>query len=151
MTEKIIESIGDWGIITNHSSVMIRHTHPRSGDIVSLTNHPDLYKNKLGRIDTVDFLGIDGLIHMCENLGSAFLFKNGNVDISGGPFDLFHTSSLEPTYRCIWATYWNCGDNMPGGDKGVTIKLYRPLYQLKSKIARVNLQTGEIIQDDKPI
>ena len=128
----IVESIGAWGVVTSPLQPRVRH--PRAGDIVDFGENQGTYpftQGKYGRIDSADWLGEEGLILVCCEMGSAFLFESGGVSISGGPFWSGPLSELEATGLLKLARYWNWGDNSPGAYQGVDYHFDRPVFRLK--------------------
>jgi len=82
----IIESIGNWGVKTTPAELAhIRLCRPKAGDIIDFGenegNYPYIY-GRYGRIDTIEngWVG-KGEAHICCELGSPFLFKDGSVSI----------------------------------------------------------------------
>jgi hypothetical protein len=129
----IVESIGSWGVHTTPADLFhIRITEPRSGDIIEFidTKYPHIY-GKYGRIASIDQYQ-KGMVHICCELGSAFLSEDGSVDISGGPFEGAPIDRLEPALELYPADYWNWGDLGPGGGHGVHYTIQRPVFKLKS-------------------
>jgi hypothetical protein len=127
----IIESISKNGIKTSLADLN-RYQTPKSGDVIDFGENQGKYPflhSQYGRIwhvegDTVSF---------CCSMGSAYLFDNGNVDISGGPFSTCKKSELEETYTQHVATFWNWGNNLPGAHQGVDYQISRPVFKLNKK------------------
>jgi len=130
----IIESIGKWGVKSTPEYMFYdRIRKPRSGDIVKFTDKEYPHHNgEYGRIES--FGGWkEGEYHICCGLGSAFLFENGHVSISGGPFESVIPERLISTGELYLAQYWNWGNNLPGGGQGVYYFFHRPVFLLESK------------------
>jgi hypothetical protein len=125
MTTHIIESIGKWGVKTTAEAS--RFGTPKPGDVVLFADGlPYPFKNS--RIGRVEALSDKGDLHICCELGSAFLFENGGVSISGGPFATIKLADLRPTFRLHEANFWNWGDNGSGAGNGVNYKIARPVF-----------------------
>ena len=122
---RITESVGAWGV-SSSDRTFDRMTLPRSGDIVRWPS------GALGRVWTTPresgHLADDHQIHVCEELGSAFLYKDGSVSISGGPFRVLNADGFRPTYETWAADFWNWGDRMPGAGQGVYYRVHRPVF-----------------------
>lgn len=142
----IVESIGHWGVKATDAS-MIRHRweNPRSGDVIDFgenyeENRYPFNKAQYGRIEIVYRKGIrgngewlkEGELHICTHPGSAFLSENGSVSISGGPFEVIHVSSLEPTYITKELVFWNW-PNGRGAHRGIEYKIARPVFRYKGE------------------
>jgi hypothetical protein len=127
MNNHIIESIGSWGIITTPARVRLNLVRP--GDIIEAPENFRAYPiaHRYSRIASIS---ADGIAHICEGMGSAFLLKDGSCDISGGPWWSMPTTLLEPTHELYEATYWNWGDNSPGAGQGVYYHISRPVHRL---------------------
>lgn len=110
---------------------------PRPGDLIEW---PD---GSYGRVWTVETgFAEQGQVHVCRELGSAFLGRTGSrtagppptgrgvyVSISGGPFLILELDELEPAVRLDTARFWNWGDNTPGAGRGVDYWLPRPVFK----------------------
>ena len=130
----IVESVGKWGIVnTPHNQAYERLQQPRSGDIVKFT-YTD-YPYTSGKYGRIEGLGTwkKGEYHICCSLGSAFLYQNGNISISGGPFSCVAPNLLVPTYDIKYAEFWNWGNNLPGANRGVYYQIARPVFELIKK------------------
>jgi hypothetical protein len=123
----IIESIGHWGVKTTHYARRIGIVRP--GDIIEAPE--DLRRYPVShRHSRIESIGEDGIAHICEGMGSAYLREDGSCSISGGPFWSMPVSLLEPMHSLYEAVYWNWGDNGPGAGHGVYYRLERPLHCL---------------------
>lgn len=130
--EWIVESIGKWGVNATNSAK--RLTTPKPGDVIDFGEFEGIYPfthGKYGRIWTTIESSSWGNSMCCE-MGSAFLFENGHVDISGGPFAGFETRDLEETYTLRNGEFWNWGMNLPGGGMGIYYTIARPVFRLRT-------------------
>jgi len=132
MPSHIIKSIGRWGVKTEPASSRV--CTPRPGDVVDFGENEGTYPflRRYGRIDSLSCFET-GKAHVCCELGSAFLHENGKVSISGGPFALIPLDDLIPTFGTKRVTFWNWGDNYPGGHQGVDYGIDRPVFLLKKQ------------------
>ncbi len=135
MSTYIIEYIGASGL--RHSKgyeASNRLCNPRSGDIIDFENFEGTYPFTHGRYGRIEEVGTGYCekdeVHLCCELGSAFLNDSGSVSISGGPFCVVKLDDLEPTLRTYPATYWNWGNNGSGGGHGVNYIIARPVFRL---------------------
>lgn len=129
MTETTItESRGKWGEVTSPYDET-RRTTPRAGDVVQFREDLRVYpvSNKHCRIDSID--DETGMVHIVNGMGSAFLFEDGTVSISGGPFFSVPLESLQPTGKLHNSTFWNWADNGPGAGHGVDYHIERPVFR----------------------
>jgi len=131
----IIESISNRGVKTTPAALMhVRMSRPNQGDVIdfgdNVGNYP--FKAKYGRIDSVETGFADsGEVHVCCHMGSAFLYDNGNVSISGGPFACVKLADLEPLYETHTAEFWNWGNLGAGAGHGVYYSIARPVFKLR--------------------
>lgn len=127
MANYIIESIGKWGIKT--SPAQFRMDRPKPGDIIyfdkPLRKYPVSHPHN--RISTID--ANTGMVSIVSGFGSAFLYENGELSISGGPFFSMHRSTLRPMHTLIAGQFWNWGDNLPGANQGVYYTIDRPMFR----------------------
>ena len=127
MNDNIIESIGHWGTVT--TPYQERICQVRAGDIIeipeSLRKYPTTH-----RFSRIASINQDGIASVCEDMGNAYLQKDGSCEISGGPFWGIPTILLKPTKSLYEATYWNWGNNSPGKGKGIYYRIPRPLHLL---------------------
>ena len=135
----IVESIGAWGVKTTPDSVSyVRMERPRSGDIVLFMDKEYPHNNsQYGRIEHVSG---SGDVDICCNLGSAYLYQDGSVEISGGPFETVALDELHPTHSLYEAEYWNWGDRGGGAGHGVYYKINRPVFKLTKKVAEKKIR-----------
>jgi len=129
----ITESIGQWGVKTTPAHPM-RMERPKSGDVVDFGENAGTYPfthGQYGRVERTNWLGTEGLLLVCCEMGSAFLKESGSVDISGGPFWSGDLLQLEPTYTTKMARFWNWGNHAPGAHQGVDYHFQRPVFQLR--------------------
>jgi hypothetical protein len=120
---RITEYVGPDGVESSELT-HARLTRPRPGDLIEW---PD---GKRGRVWTVGTGLVDaGEVHVCNELGSAFLSR-GSVSISGGPFTVLKLTELEPAMRCGVERFWNWGDRLAGADQGVDYYLARPIFKV---------------------
>lgn len=139
MSGHIIESIGKWGVV--HAPTQYRLNKVRPGDIIQVPENLRFYPHthEFSRIATVSQ---DGIAHVCENMGSAYLLQDGSCDISGGPFWSVPISLLEPTGTLKQADYWNWGNNSPGSGHGVHYTIARPVHKLTVNINELAFRYG---------
>jgi hypothetical protein len=127
MHNHIVESIGSWGVVsTPYQSRMGR---VKGGDIIEIPENLRSYPiaHRYSRIASVDE---DGVASVCEGMGSAHLLRDGNCDISGGPWWSIPISLLAPKHELYESTYWNWGNNPVGAHKGIYYQIYRPVHTL---------------------
>ncbi len=126
MQNHIIESIGSWGVVTTPYNIRMDRVRP--GDIIEVPENIRTYpiSGRYARIATIT----DRIAHVCEGMGSAYLLRDGNCDISGGPWWNIPVSLLEPKHETHEATYWNWGGNCPGAGQGVYYQIHRPVHRL---------------------
>jgi hypothetical protein len=123
---RVTEYVGAEGVISSELD-HARLSRPRSGDVV---RWPD---GTLGRVWQVGSGYCDpGQVYVCCELGSAFLFGDGTVDISGGPFEMVALDALEATFELRAAVFWNWGDRVPGAGQGVEYVLARPVFAIRA-------------------
>lgn len=139
----VIESIGKWGVKT--SPIQPRLLVVRPGDIIqvpdSLRQHPS--QHEFSRIATI----ANGVAHVCEDMGSAFLNQDGSCDISGGPWWSVPTCLLKPTGMVRQASYWNWGDNGAGANQGVHYTISRPVHELTVRLCDLQFRYASSEQE----
>ena len=122
----IVESIGKWGDVITEGPERLLEV--RSGDIIQFP--PEFVKYPVSRefcrVSEVDEQ--TGRISIVDGMGSAFLFQDGHISISGGPFFSMWLEHLTPTKETHVADYWNWGSNLPGKDQGVYYQIARPRF-----------------------
>lgn len=129
MNNRIVETIGKWGVKTSDYSSRMYTIKP--GDVIRFGDNKE-YPNHDADFGIVD--SIDGnRITYCVHPMGIHLFENGNVSISGGPFGSCSKTDIEPTGLIQDVLMWNWADNSPGGGMGVNYSIARPVFQLKSK------------------
>lgn len=139
MPSFIIDSIGSWGL--KHSPFTnTRRTTPHPGDPILLPN------DTIGRVVSTDHLGT-GTIHICLEHGSAFLYQNGAVSISGGPFTNVMPDELHPTFESRIVGFWNWGNNFAGAHQGVDYRIIRPLFKLNERTQADKDRVNHAFQD----
>lgn len=123
----VIETVGAWGVRTTPWDRARRST-PKPGDIVEFSD--ELRKYPISHL-RCRIAGIDRHTRMAsivDGMGSAFLFEDGSVSISGGPFFSVPLETLSPTIICHDSLFWNWGDNSPGAAQGVEYRISRPVF-----------------------
>lgn len=130
----IVESIGKWGVKATNSST--RLFTPHAGDVIDFGEDERPYpfdKCRFGRIEHVGPHGFakEGKAHICCEPGSAFLYEDGSVSISGGPFEIIKLSDLEPAVSLKAMCFWNWGNNMQGADQGIGYLIARPVFRYR--------------------
>jgi len=124
MTKFIIESITKDGMITKPLT-NTRYKIPHWGDGVL---YPD---GSVGMIETVGTWGDDNSVHVCRPEYSAFMRELG-VSISGGPWDVFQLSDLEPLYSLHKMNFWTWAST-PMAYGGVSFSIDRPIFRIKQE------------------
>jgi hypothetical protein len=121
----IIESIGKWGVVSTPTN--IRLSRVQGGDIIEVPEEFRRYPttHQYSRIANVK----DGIAHICENMGSAYLHEDGSCDISGGPFWSMPVDLLKPTLTTRQADYWNFANGV-GAGMGIHYTIARPVHQI---------------------
>ena len=124
----VIDSIGKWGVKT--TPLNFRMNDPKPGDPVHIgqySHYPYLER------EWAYIAGFDGdWVNLCIGQCSIFLRENGDVSISGGPFERVKRHELRPALGSIKnVLMWNWGDNFPGGGMGVEYIIGRPVFRLE--------------------
>lgn len=127
----IVEVISDKGV--RSTSKESRLSTPKPGDVVEFESKEYPFNSApFGRISGNDGFCNDEEVSICCGGASVFLCENGDVSISGGPFETVKTKDLEPTFELKAVRFWNWGDNRPGADQGVNYYIDRPVFKLKA-------------------
>ena len=136
MCNHIIEYIGKEGVKTTPLDIR-RLQGPKPGDPVLFNDDAGYpYISSLssknaphyGRIASID----NDTISICCGGASVFLYDNGNVSISGGPFASVTRDKLKFTFRFKQVRFWNWGDNFAGANQGVYYSIDRPIWELST-------------------
>jgi hypothetical protein len=130
----IVEVISNEGVksTSGEHDVSKRYQKPMPGDPVLFDSDEYPFNSRpYGRIDGVNNLGSEDEISICCGGASVFLGKDGNVSISGGPFEPVKIADLEPQFELMPVSFWNWGDNSPGADMGIHYTIERPVFKLK--------------------
>lgn len=146
----IVEVIKGDGVITTSGELNVskRFQTPRPGDpVIFESKEYPFNSSPYGRIDSSIYYE-KGKISLCCGGASVFLGNNGEVSISGGPFESVRAIDLEPQLRLMKVDFWNWGENSPGADQGVHYTIERPLFLLKKK-RLVTKQGANLIQVNK--
>lgn len=127
-SQNIVETIGSWGVkSTSGDLYRVRCERPKPGDVIDFGGWQGTYpytQGQYGRMTETH----DGVVFCCGQ-GSAFLYENGQLSLSGGPFSKCSLEDLEPTYRLRRGLFWNWGDNFAGAGQGVEYLISRPVFK----------------------
>ena len=131
----IVESIGKWGTVASEATAE-RLSFPHEGDVIDFGEYAGTYPFTSGRYGRVSDepgsrFALDDEVHVCCQPGSAHLFENGQVDISGGPFTCLKLSGLKFRGEFRVGNFWNWGNNRPGANMGVHYTITRPVFVLE--------------------
>jgi len=136
MSNNIIEYIGSKGVKTTPLHIR-QFQGPKPGDPVLFPDNAGYpfisslsSKNgpHYGRIASIE----GDEISICCGGASVFLFDNGHVSISGGPFASVNRTKLDWNSRLKNVRFWNWGDNSAGADQGVDYFIVRPVWEFST-------------------